>query len=259
MSKINDLHKKLQNLNSQKQNFKSLENLSLLQFIKFKNLITQENKIRNKISKYVSLSSEINFWYDTVNKSWIENPKINCNKYCKLERKASYKKNLKLYKLGFINKKPLPPLIQNITKLSSPICKLSKSIYSNIKTKILKISILKKISKKLNFIKSTLLPQKINKLAINTAKIGIKGYRHLESNCKLVRNSIEAKNSFKYLKNVIKQANQEILFSEKEKEFKDSLRVNPSTYYNSLQELQNRNKYIKHTNCSSKEKLEYGL
>lgn len=176
MSKINDLHQKLKDLNSQKQNFKSIENLSLLQFIKFKNLITKENKIRNKITKCVSLSSEINFWYDTVNKSWVENPKIKCNQYCKLERKASYKKNLKLYRLGFINKKPLSPLVQDISKILLPFSKLFKFVYSNVKTKMQKISIIKKICNKINYLKSTLLPQKINKLAINTAKIGIKGY-----------------------------------------------------------------------------------
>ncbi|MCR5146377.1 MAG: hypothetical protein K6B70_03405, partial [Clostridia bacterium] len=253
MSKINDLHQKLQDLNSQKQNFKSIENLSLLQFIKFKNLITKENKIRNKITKYVSLSSEINFWYDTVNKSWVENPKIKCNKYCKLERKASYKKNLKLYKLGFINKKPLSPLVQDISKIILPVTKLFKFIYSNVKAKIQKISIIKKICNKINYLKSTLLPQKINKLAVNTAKIGIKGYRHLQSNYRLVRKSFEAKNSFKYLRNVIKEANQQVLSSEKEKKFRESLRVNPNTYYNSLHELQNRNKIIKQNNCVQRE------
>lgn len=259
MPKINDLHQKLQDLNSQKQSFKSLENLSLLQFIKFKNLITKETKVRNKISKYVSLSSEINFWYDTVNKAWIENPKIMCNKYCRLERKASYKKNLKLYKLGFINKKPVSPFIQDISKLFLPVLKLFKFIYLKVKTNIQKISIIRKICNKINYFKSTLLPQKINKLAINTAKIGIKGYRHLQSNYRLVRKSFEAKNSFKYLKSVIKEANQQVLISEKEKKFKESLRVNPNTYYNSLHELQNRNKIIKQKNCVQKENLEYSL
>lgn len=94
MSKINDLNQKLEFLNSQKPKFESLENISLLQFIKYKNIVTKENKIRKQISKYISLKSEINFWYDSINKSWIENPKINCNKYCELERKASYKKIL---------------------------------------------------------------------------------------------------------------------------------------------------------------------
>lgn len=259
MSKINDLHQKLQDLSSQKQNFKSLENISLLQFIKFKSLITKENKVRKKITKYISLNSKINFWYDSINKSWIENPQINCNKYYKLERKASYKKDLKLYKLGFINKRPISPLVQTISKIILPISGLFKFIYSKVKQKIHKINIIKKIYNKFNYFKSTLLPQKIDKIAINTAKIGIKGYRQLQSNYRLVRRSFESKKSFKYFQNVIKEANKQISYSEQQKIFRESLRVNPHLYYNALHDLQNCNKNIKSNNCTRKNKFEYSL
>jgi hypothetical protein len=255
MSKINDLHQRLQDLHSQKQNFKSLENISLLQFIKFKKLVTKESKLKAKISKYISKSSEINFWYDNLNKSWIENPKINCNKYCRLERKASYKKNLTLYKLGFINKKPISPIWQNISKLLSPISKALKFIYS----KIQKINFIKKICNKVNTFKSIILPQKINTLAVNTAKIGIKGYRKLQSNYRFVRNSMSQKKSFIYFRNVINEANQQIINSEKKNNFRQSLRINSNTYYNSLKEKQLRNQLINQKNYTSNEKMEYSL
>lgn len=259
MSKINDLNQKLEFLNSQKPKFESLENISLLQFIKYKNIVTKENKIRKQISKYISLKSEINFWYDSINKSWIENPKINCNKYCELERKASYKKNSQLYKLGFISEKPLPLFIENISKLLTPISQTLKSIISRLNFKLQRFNFIKKISKKYNYFKSNILPQQINNLAVNTAKIGIKGYRNLQSNYRLVKNSIQSKNSFKYIRNVINEANTQVLNSEKRKDFRESLRINPNVYYSSLNDLQKRSKTISKKDCSNKDDIEYSL
>ena len=99
MKKINTLNLKLEHLESQKQNFKSLENISLLDFFKYKNILSKQNKITKQMEKIYSLSKNINFWYDTKTNSWIENPKINCRKYYKLEKNLAYKKDLKLYKL----------------------------------------------------------------------------------------------------------------------------------------------------------------
>lgn len=99
MKKINTLNLKLEHLESQKQNFKSLENISLLDFFKYKNILSKQNKITKQMEKIYSLGKNINFWYDAKTNSWIENPKINCRKYYKLEKNIAYKKDLKLYKL----------------------------------------------------------------------------------------------------------------------------------------------------------------
>lgn len=259
MSKINDLHQKLEFLNSQKPKFESLENISLLQFIKYRKILTREEKIRKQISKYISLKSEINFWYDNISKSWINNLKINCRKYYRLDKKALYKKNSKLYKLGFINQKPLPPFIENISKILLPISQMFKSIFSNINLKLQKFNFIKRIFNKYTNFKSNILPQKINNLAVNTAKIGIEGYRHLQSNYRFVKNSIQSKNSYKYFKNVINEANTQVLNSEKNNNFKESLRINPNTYYNSLQNFQKQDKIISKKDYSKKENIEYLL
>jgi len=102
MKKIYKLNQKLEQLESQKQSFNSLENISLLQFIKYKNIVSKKNKISKQMQKITSLGEDINFWYNSKTNSWIQNPKINCRKYYKLEKNIAYKKNLKLYKLRSI-------------------------------------------------------------------------------------------------------------------------------------------------------------
>ena len=109
MTKLYKLSQKLEQLESQKQNFKSLENISLIKFIQYKHIISKKNKINKQMQKITSLGRYINFWYDFKTKSWIENPKINCRKYYKLEQNIAYKKNLKLYKLRFIKNKTFTP------------------------------------------------------------------------------------------------------------------------------------------------------
>lgn len=92
MKKFNTLNKQLQNLQSQKNKLYSIENLSIFQFIKYKKLISKESKITKQMQKISNLENNINLWYTTSTKNWIEDPKINCRKYCKLEQNATYKK-----------------------------------------------------------------------------------------------------------------------------------------------------------------------
>lgn len=99
MKKFYKLNQELEQLESQMKNFNSLENISLLQFIKYKNILLKKTKISKQMQKITALGNYINFWYDTKTNSWIKNPKINCRKYHKLEKKIAYKKDLKLYNL----------------------------------------------------------------------------------------------------------------------------------------------------------------
>ena len=231
MKNINQLNQKIQILESQKKKFKSLENLSILEFIKYTYIKSKQLKLSMKLENLVSQGNEINFWYDKATKSWIENPKINCRKYSRLEKRASYKKNLKLYKLGFIEKKPFPPLSQDIiTKIAqtlnnfSPILDDFKYVFSKIRFP--KFVLLNKIHNKFTTFKSEILPHKINNLAINTASIGIKGYRMFQSDCRFIRNTISSTNSIKYLRNIINQANMKISNGHESADFRQSLRVN---------------------------------
>ena len=225
MKNFNYLSQNLEKLQSQKKKFNSINDISLVQFIKFKKLVSKEKKISKQMENAISQGNEINFWYDSQTKSWIENPNINCRKYYKMEQTAAYKKNLTLYKLGLSSQRPIPPLIQNIRNHLSPINNFIKEKHLKIKPILSKFNYFKKIHKNYNYFKSETLPKNINKLAINTATIGIKGYRHLKSNYRFIKNSVTSKNSFKYIKIVILEANKQIDSQEKQYGFRESLKV----------------------------------
>jgi len=269
MKKINELNQKLQILESQKKNLNSLENTSIFQFIKYKSVISQHKKVSKQLEKIKALGNEINFWYDQSTKSWIENPKVSCRKYYRLERKAKYKKDFTLYKMGLSDKKPLSPLFQILNNIWVPISKQINEISQHIKfvfckIKFSKFNLFSKISKSYKIFTSNILPQKINKLAVNAATLGIKGYRMFQSDCRYMRSFINSKDSIKYIKNVINTANMQVARTEKAKTFKESLKVNPS-YLNLNNAITNSKKSSlakiseKNNNSSCIDDYEYNL
>lgn len=230
MKKLKKLNLQLENLESQKQKYKSLENISISQFIKFKSIISKQKKISNHIERCISLGKKINFWYDSKNNSWIKNPNISSRKYFRLEKHAAYKKDRKLYKLGFTDKKPLHPFIQNLINSAISVHEKLSPVINKITSKfpkpdLSKFILFRKIKNKYNNFTSITLPQKINNVAVSTAKIGIKGYRSMQSNCRFIRNTFKSKKSFKYIQNVINEANKQISLTEKQQLFRESLKV----------------------------------
>ena len=219
MEKIYKLNQKLEKLESQKQKFNSFEDISILQFMNYKNIVLKKNKITKQMQKIVSLGEKVNFWYDTKNQSWIENPKINHRKYYKLEQNIAYKKNLKLYKLGLSNQKPIHPTLQNIHNKFQPVLNYFKIFLD-------KINFSKKILAKIKYFSSNIFPQKINQLAITTLKPCIKGYKIIQSDIKYVTSQIQSKPLYKYFKQLANEANNQLIATEKNISFKESLKVN---------------------------------
>lgn len=222
MKKFNKLNKQLQNLQSQKNKLYSIENLSIFQFIKYKKLISKENKIIKQMQKISNLENNINLWYNTSIKNWIKNPKINCRKYCKLEQNATYKRNLRLYKLGLITKKPLTPFIQNKFDF---ISETIKPLINQNYTKIQKYNFFKIFYNKYKHFTSYTLPPNLNKLAINSAKKCIKHYRKMHNGINFFRNYINSKDSIRYLSMVKQEAIKQLDNCEKATNFKDSIKV----------------------------------
>ena len=235
MKKFNKLNQKLQVLESQKRNLSSLEDASIFQFLKYKSILSQQRKVSNQMEKIVSLGNSVNFWYEQDTKSWIENPKVNCRKYYRLERQASYKKDLTLYKLGFLNKKPLPPLVQILNNTFAPISKQMNEIFQDIKfvfrtIKFPKFNVFRKVGENCKTFTSNTLPQKINKLAVSTTMLGIKGYRMFQSDCRYIRSFINSKDSVKYMKTVLNTANIQATKNKTASNFKESLKVNSNDF-----------------------------
>lgn len=231
MKKVKYLNLKLTNLESQKQKYKLSDETSFLEFIKLKSIISKQKKVSKALEKCISIGNEINFWYDSLNKSWIQNPNISPRKYCRLEEHAAYKKDLKLYKLGLTDQKPISPFFQKIHIINNSIKEKLSPILKKFHSKIPKIDISNFILiKKVRNFKSNVLSPQINNIAINTAKVGIKGYKKIQANCRYIHNSINSKNTFSYIRNIINEANNQISMSEKQRLFRESLKV-PSTYF----------------------------
>ena len=213
MTNINILNNKLEKLNLQMIQTKDINNISLHQFLKQKNLLKQQLKLNKKISKIRHQEQKINFIYESNTKSWIENPKINCRKFYKLDQKALYKKDLQLYKLGITTKKPISPIIMKISKFIKPIFTSISFMSKKLISKLSKITIFNKLIKNLKIFKEQILPNQINNMAVNIATTVLKGYRELQYNYRFIRNNLKSKNSVKYLHTILEQANQRIIDS----------------------------------------------
>ena len=253
MKTITELKQELNELESQKQNFKSIDKISIMQFLKYKRILTQKEKIFNKLEKNITMGKAVDFWYNESTKSWIENPSINCRKYYNMEKNAAYKKDLKLYQLGLINKKPSSPFIQYIKmkfrpikeninttiedfKRAKPQIKLFKLKISDIKVpkiklpKISNITFINSFRQKYNSFITQTLPQKTNSIIFNLVVSCLKITKNLKDNYTYLKNFLYYKKSFKYMRNMVNIANSSITNNttyQKKNEFKDSLKVSP--------------------------------
>lgn len=215
MKNINKLQNKLQKLNSQKKSFSSLESMSIPQFIKYKHILSTEKTIKTQMTKMENIGSGINFWYDSVTNSWIENPKINCLKYEKLEKMAAYTRDKTLYQLGLSLYKPIPVLLQKPYKKLHPA-------YTLVKSKLHKA--VQNSAKNFNYFKSYLLPKTLNNIAISSAKQCIKGYRNLKNNLSFFKVRMSKKSTLQYLNIIKNEALRQL--DGNTNSFKESLKVN---------------------------------
>lgn len=228
MKKYNQLNQQLNDLQSQKITFSKIENLSLIQFIKYKKILSKENQILNQMKKISNLEYEINQSYNSFTQKCIENPKINCRKYCRLERKAQYKKEKSLYNLGLIEKKPTPILFQKSYEKLKPLLDKLNSFYQ-LHNPINFISNNYKIfSTKINTFKSDVIPNSFNKIAIFSAKKCIRGYKALKQDVKYFRNCMSNTNTLKYLKFIKEEALRQVNTNNcSSLSFRDYIKVDP--------------------------------
>ncbi len=197
MKKISTLNQQLQKINELLQNAPPMDTLSLWQFIRYKNLYRKRETTKIKLKESILAGKDIISWYEKYNKEQLNNLKISCKTYCRRQKRAEYKRNITLFKLGLINKKPKHPILGPISD---------------------KLSILKKAIKKpfnlfhKNFenLRSNIIPQNINNLAVSAAKVGIRGYRTIKSNCAYVKRKFNSSEYSQYLRNIINQAENQL-------------------------------------------------
>ncbi len=176
-----------------------LTKIKFKEFLKYKNMIFKKELIEFEILKLQKIQNDIVTTYSKKNEKWLYDDNMNCRKYCKLEKKASYIRDKKLYKLGFVKPKPIHPISQNFInafkeKILEPISDQlpqnrysSKNIFKSLLEKPPINTFLKHFSKniifkKINtFFKET-IPTKLTTKAISETKKCIIGYRKISNN-----------------------------------------------------------------------------
>lgn len=262
MKKINKLNqklKKIEELEVQIKKFKSLSKIPTIKFVMYKHGKIKKKKICKEIEKIKRFGKGVELLYRYETQNWIQNPNINCRKYERLEEKARYRRDLKLYKLGFNREKPKSIFKQRISKFIPKI-----NISGNF--------IIKKIQSNLKNFKSSVLPKKTNKIAVNTAKKVIKGYRSIRTRCRYFKNNMSKNNSIKYLQGIVKEARRELkneeclgnlennLYTEEGRSFRERLRFDQKKnikVYTADYRVNNKNKGI--TVKSNNIAMEYDL
>ena len=200
MKKINKLNqklKKIEDLEGQIKSYKSLSRIPTIKFIMYKHEKNKKKNICKEIENIKRFAKGVELLYKYETENWIKDPNINCRMYNKLEAKARYRRNLKLYKLGFIKEKPKSTLFQKMQKVI-PKFNLSENNF------------IKKIQSNFKNFYSNLLPNNTNKIAVSTAKKIIKGYRDIQAGYKFVANNLLQNESIKYFKSVVNEARIEL-------------------------------------------------
>lgn len=100
-------------------------------------------------------------------------------------------------------------------------------ILEPLKSRFLKINIHKKIDDKATHFSTTILPQAINTIAVQSIKTCIKGYKLIQCDVRYVKNYIKSQNFYKYFKQAAEEANRQLSTSEPNNSFRNSLRVDP--------------------------------
>lgn len=231
MKSIKKLSKQLQKIESiekQMKSVKSVDQISIIRFLKYKNCSQKKNEIIRQIKEVKRTAYGAKLLYEYETGCWVDNLSINCRKYKSLERKARYRRDLKLFKCGFLEDRPIPPFIQFIQS-KFPNLDISNNVF------------FKKIRNDIINFKSNILPQKINKIAINSAKLCIRGYKKAQKNYECAKAYVLSQESAKYIRKVFENANKELAYADeaqesivradndKVAEYKASLKVQPQS------------------------------
>lgn len=210
---IKNLTKDLENLQKINSFPMDLQTSSIISLIAYKHRLYKQRKLESKIQALNTTKQKIIEKYDTQIENWLNNLKISCKKYCKLEPKATYQKEKLLYKLGYSSKRPVSPFEQNLKKIFAPIVISFKSLVSKIP--------FYKLNPKKN----------ITNLAVNSTKYCIKSYRKIKNFKACARKSLLSSTLIRRMQNIKQEALKQL-----EEEFKTDVINNTqnSDFFNSI-------------------------
>ncbi len=234
MNELNEIIKKI-------DSFPSVNSISSNQLKVYKKLILRKEYLQKKINQMLNKRTDIIGNYNDKNRAWLASD-MNCRKYARLESRAAYKRDLALYRSGFILKKPIPPLIQSIKsyiseKFLNPIFSkipfIKKQLNTNLESIKKKSPIYQGLQKSQNYIHND-LPISITKAAISGTKKCIVSYRRFSNYLHSFKRSISTSSPIRTLSYILNQAKLEADSNSNPNQihnpFLSRIKVNPQTF-----------------------------
>lgn len=216
--------------------FPPIHTISAKELQKYKQIISRKEFLQKKINYLLNQRANIIGKYNDKNRIWLLT-NMNCRKYYKLEQSAAYSRDKTLYRIGFLDYKPIPPLIQNFRNSFKenfylPLLNKFSFLKSKLENKLNSIAenspIYKSMKKSTSFIKNTVpstIANSATQLAVSGAKSCIISYRHFSNS--FTRNISRLK-PIKALSLILEVAKQEADF-EQQNPFISRIRINPKT------------------------------
>ncbi len=213
--------------------FPKIHNISSKELQKYKNLISRKELLQKKINNLLNKRANIIGKYNDKNRLWLST-NMNCRKYCRLEQSAAYSRDYALYKIGFLDEKPVAPFIQKIKStftenlyipLKNKFSNLKQTANRNFKSIAEKSLTIQKIQKGKKYLKND-LPTNMANLAISGAKKCIISYRFFSNS--FTRNIATVK-PIRTLSFIINKAREE-LEQESQNPFISRIKVDPYTF-----------------------------
>lgn len=193
MENIKKLNAKLKKLESITKDHKKISDMSVFDFIIYKHNIARKISVKQKLKKEIFLAKRTIDWYKQYTNSLINDFKITPSQYNILEKKAKYKRNKVLHRLGLIKQKPIHPYFVPVQKILNTILKPVSKFHFFCKK-----------------FKSYILPQKLNSIAVSAAKLCICGCRTIKLNYKFISQRVNLTPSAKYVHSIMEQAKKQL-------------------------------------------------
>lgn len=213
-------------------NFPKIHDISSQELQKYEKIISRKEFLQKKINILLNKRANIIGKYNDKNRLWLST-NMNCRKYCKLEQSAAYSRDSALYKIGFLDKKPISPIIYKLkntitdnlyTPLHDKLSIFTAKANSYLKSMAKKSPTIQTIENGKKFLKNE-LPTSLANLAISGTKKCIISYRSVSN--RFTRNISTAK-PIRTLSFIVEKAREEIDLEQNP--FLSRIKVNPYTF-----------------------------
>lgn len=198
------LTKDLDLLTSQTQDNINIYTSSIFAIMQYKLRLQKKKRIEHTLSKLNDKKNKFISKYDKKIDKILNDSKITCRKYCKMEPWLTYKKEKFLYKYGYISKRPISPTAKAVLSKIFSHSNFLNSSSSNSSSH-------KQVSN-----------NQITNIAIKATKKCIKGYQKLKQAKKTTHKAVLRNSLIKKLLYIKNEALQQLEEEKKSKKSNDT-------------------------------------